>query len=166
MSNTSQTPAVTRQHNPNTRATTSSPQTSSADALTSDSDSTLIPLTPRTSSTARASPVPEEEEIRCWICFASEGEEDKPRGEWKAPCKCTLVAHEACLLDWIADMQKTGIENGSNQKPACPQCKTPIRLKEEQSVVLDMVDQAGRIAGKAGAFVAFGGTDISTHLGI
>jgi len=54
-------------------------------------------------------------------------------------------------------MQKTGIENGSNQKLACPQCKTPIRLKEEQSVVLDMVDQAGRIAGKAGAFVAFGG---------
>lgn len=57
-------------------------------------------------------------------------------------------------------MQKTGIENGSNQKLACPQCKTPIRLKEEQSVVLDMVDQAGRIAGKAGAFVAFGGTSI------
>jgi hypothetical protein len=54
-------------------------------------------------------------------------------------------------------MQKTGIENGSNQTPACPQCKTQIRLKEEQSLVLDMMDSAGRIAGRAGAFVAFGG---------
>lgn len=79
------------------------------------------------------------------------------RGEWRAPCKCTLVAHEACLLDWIADMQKTGMENGSNQKPACPQCKTPIGLKEEQSLVLDVVDSVGRMAGKFGAFVAFGG---------
>jgi hypothetical protein len=131
---------------------------SSTEAFASDSDSTLINLTPRIPQ-SRASPAPaEEEEVRCWICFVSEGEEKEgARGDWRAPCKCTLVAHEACLLDWIADMQKTGMENGSNQKPACPQCKTPIRLKEEQSLVLDVVDSLGRVAGKAGAFIAFGG---------
>ncbi|KAF8535550.1 hypothetical protein BDD12DRAFT_854921 [Trichophaea hybrida] len=160
MSNTSQpsAAATTRQQ----AARSSSPVASTPEIITSDSatDATLIHLTPRTSSTqsstSRTSP-PTKEEKRCWICFASDSEEEKPRGDWRAPCKCSLVAHEACLLDWIADMQKTGIETGSNQTPACPQCKTQIRLKEEQSVVLDMIDQAGRIAGRAGAFVAFGG---------
>lgn len=97
------------------------------------------------------------EEKRCWICFVSDSEEDQTSAEWRAPCKCTLVAHEACLLDWITDMQKSGRENGSNGKPACPQCKTPVRLKQEPSVVLDIADNVGRMAGKAGAFLAFGG---------
>jgi hypothetical protein len=153
--------AAARQQNARPTSSDALGTTSSTETFASDSDSTLINLTPRIpsgQSTARASPEPEEEEVRCWICFVSKGEEtDRSRGEWRAPCKCTLVAHEACLLDWIADMQKTGVENGSSQKPACPQCKTPIRLKEEQSMVLDMVDSAGRVAGKAGAFVAFGG---------
>jgi hypothetical protein len=55
-------------------------------------------------------------------------------------------------------MQKTGRENGTNGRPTCPQCKTPIQLKEEQSLLLDVVDHLGRVAGRAGAFVAFGGT--------
>lgn len=91
---------------------------------------------------------------------ASEAEDQQPveRSEWKAPCRCSLVAHESCLLDWIADVQRNGRERGSgNGRLECPQCKTPIRLKEKDSVVLDLVDAAGRIAGNAGVFVAFGG---------
>jgi hypothetical protein len=133
----------------------------SSEALTTDAatDSSIIHLNPRTSTTrvsssSRSQPA-EEDEVRCWICFASDWDEDKPRGDWRAPCKCSLVAHEACLLDWIADMQKS--EGGGTKKPACPQCKTLIRLKEEQSLVLDTVDKATSMVGKAGAFVAFGG---------
>jgi len=44
-----------------------------------------------------------------------------------------------------------------NGRPTCPQCKTPIQLKEEQSLLLEVVDLLGRLAGRAGAFVAFGG---------
>lgn len=54
-------------------------------------------------------------------------------------------------------MQKNGRESGSGGKLECPQCKTPIRLKEKDSVVLDLVDAASRVAGNAGAFIAFGG---------
>lgn len=165
MSNTTQTPAAAaRQQRSSFSASPFLPADSSAEAIASELDSdTLIHLTPRSTTTTQSSarnipPArPQEEEVRCWICFASASEEDKPSGDWRAPCKCSLVAHEACLLDWIADLQKTGLENGSNQKPACPQCKTPISLKEEQSFVLDMVDVGGRIASKAGAFLAFGG---------
>ena len=143
---------------------------SAAEAL-ADADAqtdTLIHLTPRAStslqSSAHDSPPArsQDEEVRCWICFASASEEDRPRADWRAPCKCSLVAHEACLLDWIADMQKTGLENGSHQKPACPQCKTPISLKEEQSMVLDMMDVSGRLVSRAGAFLAFGGAATPT----
>jgi len=45
----------------------------------------------------------EEEEKRCWICF---GEEEDSEGKWVKPCKCSLICHEECLLNWISENQK------------------------------------------------------------
>jgi hypothetical protein len=45
----------------------------------------------------------EEEEKRCWICF---GEEEDSEGKWVKPCKCSLICHEECLLNWIFENQK------------------------------------------------------------
>jgi hypothetical protein len=46
----------------------------------------------------------EEEEVkRCWICF---GEEEDSEGKWVKPCKCSLICHEECLLNWISENQK------------------------------------------------------------
>ena len=139
-------PPIPRPSTPNTTA-----------PLTTDTDSQVIPLQPR-STTSLSTTSQFDEEKRCWICFVSESEDDEPKSEWKAPCKCSLVAHESCLLDWIADMQKTGRENGDSSKLACPQCKTRIRLKEHESFILTLADAARAAAGKAAAFVAFGGT--------
>lgn len=47
----------------------------------------------------------DEEPRRCWICFNDETEDDDTTSEWRSPCTCSLVAHEKCLLDWIADME-------------------------------------------------------------
>lgn len=43
------------------------------------------------------------EEPRCWICF---GDSSDSQGKWVKPCKCSLEAHQSCLLDWIAENQK------------------------------------------------------------
>ncbi|KAL7269604.1 hypothetical protein RUND412_007717 [Rhizina undulata] len=145
MSNIHQTPIA-----PQRAALPHSPPESEYQNL-SDVDTTtssLIPLNPRNSPTTQAAPaaVQDEEEKRCWICYTSDSEEDSPKSDWKSPCKCTLVAHESCLLDWIADLQRSG-QSGSS-KISCPQCKTPIRLRQEKSVVLELTEVVGRAVGK------------------
>jgi hypothetical protein len=75
----------------------------------------------------------------CWICFNDETEDDATTSEWRSPCPCALVAHEKCLLDWIADMeapssrQRTGNRAG---KILCPQCKSEIKIQRPTSVVV------------------------------
>ena len=43
------------------------------------------------------------EEKRCWICY---GEETDSVGKWVKPCKCSLICHEECLLNWINEKQR------------------------------------------------------------
>ncbi|TGZ81460.1 hypothetical protein EX30DRAFT_331021 [Ascodesmis nigricans] len=175
MSSSSQRPQARPARISPSRSTPSSPPSTnttaaanSSSSVTVDADASVtIPLSaPRsTSSPTNAvarSPSPrqqDDDEKRCWICYTSAADSDQPkeRSEWKSPCKCSLVAHESCLLDWIADVQLNRRESGSQRRLECPQCKTPIRLKEKDSAVLDFVDSVSQLAGNAGAFVAFGG---------
>lgn len=60
----------------------------------SDSSTILAPGQPQRNDT---------EEKRCWICF---GDNSDTQGQWVRPCKCSLEAHQTCLLDWIAENQK------------------------------------------------------------
>lgn len=77
-------------------STTSSNSGSSSTSTTESSDSSTI-LAPR-----QPQRVPTEEP-RCWICF---GDSSDSQGQWVKPCKCSLEAHQTCLLDWIAENQK------------------------------------------------------------
>lgn len=126
----------------------------SVDSSTSQTDiqtSSLIQLSPRVSRTpepVQKEVIHEEEEKRCWICYTSDAEEEAPKSDWKSPCRCTLIAHESCLLEWIADLQRSE-NNNSGGKISCPQCKTQIRLKQKRSMVLEVVEGAGRAVGKA-----------------
>jgi hypothetical protein len=63
-------------------------------ADSSDSSTILAPRPP---------PPVVTEESRCWICF---GDSSDSQGKWVKPCKCSLEAHQSCLLDWIAENQK------------------------------------------------------------
>ncbi|CAJ0919162.1 1766_t:CDS:2 [Entrophospora sp. SA101] len=44
------------------------------------------------------------EDKRCWICY---GEENDSVGKWVKPCKCSLICHEECLLNWINEKQRS-----------------------------------------------------------
>ncbi|KAI8347677.1 hypothetical protein BD560DRAFT_411011 [Blakeslea trispora] len=72
---------------------------------------------------------------RCWICF---GEDTDSEGKWVFPCQCSLVSHEQCLLDWIAENQKMT----PLKKVACPQCATKYVLAERQSIPLALMSLA------------------------
>ncbi|KAF2191454.1 hypothetical protein K469DRAFT_556815 [Zopfia rhizophila CBS 207.26] len=86
---------------------------------------------------------------KCWICFNDETEDDPMSSEWRSPCPCVLVAHEKCLLDWIADMEAPSSRRraGGRAKILCPQCKSEIRLVRPRSVVVDLVRTIERLTG-------------------
>jgi hypothetical protein len=86
----------------------------------------------------------------CWICFNDETEDDATTSEWRSPCPCALVAHERCLLDWIADMeapssrQRTG---SRADKILCPQCKSEIKIQRPTSIVVEAARAIDRFTG-------------------
>jgi hypothetical protein len=45
----------------------------------------------------------ETENKRCWICF---GEDSDSEGKWVRACRCSLISHEECLLNWITEKQR------------------------------------------------------------
>ncbi|CAI7619196.1 unnamed protein product [Penicillium glandicola] len=77
--------------------------------------------------------------------------EDSPLNlEWRSPCPCALTAHEACLLDWLADMEnpRSRKSSGGGVTMMCPQCKTEIVVTRPRSYVVDMLRLAERVVGR------------------
>lgn len=71
--------------------------------------------------------------------------------EWRSPCPCALTAHEACLLDWLADMENPKSPRrtrGSAPKMRCPQCQTEIVIARPRSLVADSVRLLERAVGR------------------
>lgn len=92
----------------------------------------------------------EDEPRRCWICFNDETEDDETTSEWRAPCTCSLTAHEKCLLDWIADMEAPNNRRRAGTRASkiqCPQCKSEIKIARPRSYVVDAVRVGERLTG-------------------
>lgn len=105
---------------------------------------------------------PEADSRRCWICFEEEYESDiKAKGsasEWRSPCRCSLMAHEECLvnkllkftslywsrqLTWVDETQKSSMEGINSSKTIkCPQCKEPYRIRSEHSLSVALMSFA------------------------
>ena len=76
---------------------------------------------------------------KCWICFSDSTEDTLETSPWRSPCPCALVAHEECLLDWIADMELPTNRRNKNDSIQCPQCKGEIKLSRPRNLVVDAV---------------------------
>ena len=96
------------------------------------------------------SPPPSSEPRKCWICFADETEDTPTSSAWRSPCPCALTAHEACLLDWVADLEAPNSQNrrGVSKKIECPQCKSKITIARPNSYIVQAVNTAERVGGK------------------
>ncbi|KAB8071747.1 hypothetical protein BDV29DRAFT_12978 [Aspergillus leporis] len=104
-----------------------------------------------TSPTQSSIPVDTNNEPRkCWICYTDETEDSPLNSEWRSPCPCALTAHEACLLDWLADLEnpRSRKRNGHNAKMMCPQCKSEIVVSRPRSYIVDGVRLLERVAGR------------------
>lgn len=135
-------------------------RTNSFSAASVDSQTLLLssPPTesPKAAETARqnaaaqteSQPTEDNEPRRCWICFNDETEDDDTTSEWRSPCPCVLVAHEKCLLDWVADMEAPSSRRRAGRtagKILCPQCKSEIRLQRPRSLAVESVRTIERL---------------------
>jgi hypothetical protein len=163
----SQRPASQRRPSPPTDSSSSSQQeqaarTNSFSAQSVDSQTLLLNSPPREAATpakeeqkeapqARNTVQEEDNEPRkCWICFNDETEDDETTSEWRSPCTCSLVAHEKCLLDWIADMEAPNNRRRAGTRASkiqCPQCKSEIRIARPRSYIVDAVRFGERLTG-------------------
>ena len=90
---------------------------------------------------------PEPDLKVCWVCREDENDDTPTSSPWRSPCSCKLQAHEACLLDWVAELEKPGPASVAKQKVECPQCKTPIKITRPRSLFLNGLRRFQRIQG-------------------
>ena len=162
-----QRPVSRRRQSPTSAESASSPRheqldrSDSVSAASVDSQTLLLNPSPTQASEStvqiqKPAATPKEaaqsdiEPRKCWICFSDETEDDHTSSAWRSPCPCVLVAHERCLLDWIADLEAPTSRRrvgGQAGKILCPQCKSEIKLQRPHSAVVDAVRKLERITG-------------------
>ena len=77
----------------------------------------------------------------------SEDDPNKPP-VWRSPCSCSLVAHEACLLDWVADLENPKNKDKKAGPIQCPQCKSDIRISRPKNYVVESYRAMDRSLGR------------------
>ncbi|KAM0706362.1 hypothetical protein Q7P35_005688 [Cladosporium inversicolor] len=94
---------------------------------------------------------PDSDIKKCWICFSDSNEDTPETSPWRDPCPCALVAHEECLLDWIADAENTKNTNNRSFGPpqiTCPQCKSEIKLARPRNYIVDVAKGLERLGSR------------------
>ncbi|KAG6334545.1 hypothetical protein ID866_4542 [Astraeus odoratus] len=91
--------------------------------------------------------VPTIDDLRVKLCYICREEErydvpENPPRAWTHPCRCTLVAHESCLLQWI----QTSQQNRSRAPNAlkCPQCGSLYELESDNPLPLRLLNSANK----------------------
>lgn len=96
----------------------------------------------------------ESQRHSCWVCFASE--EDDNEAKWVKPCRCrgtTKWVHQNCLQRWIDEKQK----GNSSTKVACPICRQEyIIIFPRLGPFIYLLEKADRFIYKTCPFVAGG----------
>lgn len=124
-----------------------------------DSDTVLLnspqqPSTSRPEDTDRPPPLSRSSTLgikKCWICVGDSTEDDPTNPPtWRSPCKCSLTAHEDCLLDWVADLENPSNRRNrtSSDKILCPQCQSEIKIARPTSYIVNAVKSVDRAFGR------------------
>jgi len=74
-----------------------------------------------------------------------------PPPVWIHPCKCTLVAHESCLLHWISTQQREFDRTRGDLK--CPQCGEFYEFEGYNPLILRVLNSANRTLSRYGRVV-------------
>ncbi|KAF8496207.1 hypothetical protein F5888DRAFT_1794746 [Russula emetica] len=89
----------------------------------------------------------------CYICREEERHDSPPHPPtvWTHPCKCTLVAHESCLLHWIKTQQREFGRSRGDLK--CPQCGELYEFEGFNPRVLRIFNTVNRTLSRSGRIV-------------
>ncbi|PLW21368.1 hypothetical protein PCANC_03857 [Puccinia coronata f. sp. avenae] len=115
---------------------------------------------------------PKPEPRKCWICYDDDDEEaeeqnpqvlpdgrlNRPNQQirsnrkskrWVKACRCSLIAHESCLLTWITTYQLTHPAPASISSPLltpvkCPQCAAIYQIAQPPSPLLSLLHRLKR----------------------
>ncbi|KAF9649561.1 hypothetical protein BDM02DRAFT_3094609 [Thelephora ganbajun] len=108
--------------------------------------------------------VPTVDDLRVKMCYICREEEryDVPaqaKTKWTHPCRCTLIAHESCLLHWIQSSQEnqTRIERAFK----CPQCGADYEIESDNPLMLRLLNKLNKVltsTGKVATLVGMGTT--------
>lgn len=113
-----------------------------------------VPTTPSSPLSTVSSSVPTVEDLRirlCYICREEE-EHDMPSAKrWVHPCSCTLIAHEACLLEWIKSAQES--RDRSKNALKCPQCGSGYVLESNNPLTLRVLNAVNNAISRAGTVI-------------
>lgn len=92
----------------------------------------------------------------CWVCFATEDDEDSEEQEWIKPCNCkgTLKwVHQSCLQRWVDEKQK----GNSFKRVQCQQCQTEyIIVLPNMGIVADLLEGIDSVIKRSSPFIAAG----------
>lgn len=147
-------PAETTQSQPTPTSSSSESRTRSEDSQTifvqndQEEDANLDAISQQSYETTLQqqthTPPSSEEPPKCWICLLDATEDTDDSSPWRSPCPCALVAHETCLLDWIADIEAPSKQPTSKPQVLCPQCKNQIRLQRPSDPLVSLFQAAER----------------------
>ncbi|KAI0298469.1 hypothetical protein B0F90DRAFT_1818678 [Multifurca ochricompacta] len=100
--------------------------------------------------------VPTVNDLRVKLCYICREEErydspPDPPPVWTHPCKCTLVAHESCLLHWIKTQQRD--LGRARDALKCPQCGDSYEIEGFNPTILRILDFVNRTLSRSGRIV-------------
>ncbi|KAI9508053.1 hypothetical protein F5148DRAFT_1284464 [Russula earlei] len=89
----------------------------------------------------------------CFICREEERHDNPPDPPplWVHPCKCTLVAHESCLVRWILTQQRDFGRSRGELK--CPQCGELYEFEGYNPVGLRFLNSVNRALSRFGRVI-------------
>jgi hypothetical protein len=83
---------------------------------------------------------------------------------WVHPCKCTLIAHEQCLLQWIRSAQTS--RDQAAKALMCPQCGGKYDLVSERGLSLGLFRLGNALLSKVGTYtLGFIGVGVLSSFG-
>jgi hypothetical protein len=92
----------------------------------------------------------------CWVCFATDEEDESCNVEWVKPCRCkgTLRwVHQSCLQRWIDEKQK----GNAFRRVECQQCKTEyIIVLPNMGLLADVLEAVDTLIRRSSPFIAAG----------
>jgi E3 ubiquitin-protein ligase DOA10 len=89
--------------------------------------------------------------LRSYLIYSIPLDPPDPPPVWTHPCKCTLIAHESCLIHWIKTQERDFGRSRGELK--CPQCGDLYEFEGFNPLSLRILNFANRALSRSGRVI-------------